>query len=76
MKPGDNCGKDYDPHKMMVCRKCPSPNTHHEFSCFKYKRFNKDNCSNCKEYKHLPSDCQEIPRFPPRAGSHGYEGKN
>ena len=70
MRPGDNCGKDYDP-KSQTCRKCSSPNTHHEYKCFKYKRYNPEVCSSCRQYHHFAEDCKETSKFPPKAN-----GKN
>jgi len=71
MRRGENCGSDYDPRKMMMCRKCSASKSHHEFACYRYKLYNKDLCSACKQYHHFSSDCQELPRFPPKAN-----GKN
>jgi len=66
MKKGENCGYDYNPQKKKRCRKCPAGETHHEFECYKYPRFNHKKCTVCEKFNHYGKDCKEISSFPPK----------
>jgi len=66
MKKGENCGYDYNPQKRKRCRKCPAGETHHEFECYKYPRFNHKKCTVCEKFNHYGKDCKEISSFPPK----------
>lgn len=66
MKKGENCGYDYNPSKKKYCRKCPAGETHHEFECYKYPRYNHQKCAVCERFKHFGNDCKEISAFPPK----------
>jgi hypothetical protein len=66
MKKGFNCSASYNPASSKVCTKCPIISGHHEFDCKKYSRYNYNRCSLCDKYHHYPSDCDEVPKYPPK----------
>jgi len=66
MRKGDNCGFDYNPQSKKFCRKCSQSETHHEFQCYKYEKFNPNLCGVCNKYNHFASDCKEVSSFPPK----------
>jgi hypothetical protein len=65
MKRSYNCRASYNPITTKACSKCPMSSGHHEFSCTKYQRYNHRICTACEKYNHFPSDCKEIPKYPP-----------
>ena len=69
MKKGYNCSHNYNPVYHKHCSKCKDGQnqTHHEFECGLYSRWNSDKCSLCKVYNHYSSDCKEMNKFPPRS---------
>ena len=79
MKRGENCGYDYNPMKTKFCRKCPFGESHHEFTCFSYEKYNNNKCTVCGKYNHFAGDCREVISFPPKLGQAnctGVHGKN
>ncbi len=66
MRKGVNCGIDYNPLKTKHCRKCRLSDSHHEFQCYKYEKFNPALCGVCNKYNHFASDCKEVSSFPPK----------
>jgi len=66
MRKGVNCGLDYNPMKAKHCRKCRLSETHHEFQCYKYEKFNPNLCGVCNKFNHFASDCKEVSSFPPK----------
>ena len=66
MKKGENCGYDYNPTLKKHCRKCPAGDTHHEFECYKYSKYNHKRCNVCERYRHFGTDCREVDGFPPK----------
>jgi len=66
MKKGVNCSANYNPVINKSCSKCPQPQGHHEFLCNKYNRYNYNRCSSCNLYNHYPSECKEVPKYPPK----------
>jgi hypothetical protein len=65
MKRGYNCGYSYNPAKTKSCRKCNGADSHHEFACNLYERYNPDRCGMCEKYHHFAFDCKEVSKFPP-----------
>jgi hypothetical protein len=63
MKKGENCGTNYDPTETKSCLKCPSRG-HHEFDCFKYRRYSPTICSVCKKFNHYEDACNEWEKLP------------
>ena len=79
MKRGENYGYDYNPMKTKFCRKCPFGESHHEFTCFSYEKYNNNKCTVCGKYNHFAGDCREVISFPPKLGQAictGVHGKN
>ncbi len=66
MKRGMNCSANYNPAIKKNCTKCPLASAHHEFACRKYQRYNYNLCSLCEKYHHYPSECKEVPKYPPK----------
>ena len=66
MKRGFNCSANYNPAVKKTCTKCPLSSAHHEFACRKYARYNYNLCSLCDKYHHYPSECKEVPKYPPK----------
>jgi hypothetical protein len=66
MVKGENCGFDYNPVKGKSCRKCSRGESHHEFQCYSYPKFNKYKCTVCGKFNHYASDCKEVSSFPPK----------
>jgi hypothetical protein len=63
MKKGENCSLHYDPLKQKSCSKCGKPE-HHEFECFKYKKYSPKKCAICDKLNHFAQDCKELEKLP------------
>jgi hypothetical protein len=63
MKKGENCSTNYDPTETKSCSKCPSRG-HHEFDCFKYRRYSPTICAVCKKFNHYEDACNEWEKLP------------
>jgi len=66
MRRGLNCNASYNPAISKSCSKCSLSSGHHEFACKKYSRYNYNKCSTCDKYHHYPSECKEVPKYPPK----------
>ena len=58
-KPGDNCDVNYNPRRNKLCRKCTlkGVQTHHEFECKKFTKFNDNPCKKCHNGFHFEKEC-------------------
>jgi hypothetical protein len=65
MKRSYNCRPSYNPITTKACSKCPMSSGHHEFLCQKYQKYNYRTCTACEKYNHFPSECKEVPKYPP-----------
>lgn len=64
MNKGYNCSYSYDPTKIKFCSKCSLGNSHHEFECQIYPKYEFNICKSCEKYHHETSSCREIQDFP------------